>query len=69
MATIGFPVQQSFRSSWVIKPQPIVHQNGLGSLGYQGISDNSVAKMFGKRKGKGKRKASKKSKKKKRNIA
>ncbi len=61
MATIGFPVQPNFRGAWIIKPDPIIYQNGLGSLGYQGISDNSIARIFGKEK-KGKKGKSRKRK-------
>jgi hypothetical protein len=50
MATIGFPLQDSFRSAWVMASQPIIYQTGLASMGYQGITDNSTT--FGTRKSK-----------------
>ncbi len=56
MSSIGFPVQPSFRGAWIIKPQPIIYQNGIGSLGYQGISGNNIARIFGKERKERKRK-------------
>ena len=42
-----FPIYNSYQSAWVPKQNPDIFPKGIINMGYQGITDNSVATLFG----------------------